>query len=300
MRVICAGEAMAELRAEGAGFTTGFAGDTFNTAVYLRRFWGGDVAYLTRVGHDPLSTGFLAAARAEGIDTATIRQDATRNLGIYAVQTDAAGERSFFYWRDQSAARLLFQHPAELDALAGADLLLISGITLAILTPEARRALLSRIAALRPQGLRLAFDSNYRPRLWEDAPTARAVMEQAWRLADIALPSLDDEMALFGDADAAAVLARLRGWGCQTGALKCGAAGPLPIAAGAEAPQGLPPAARLRDTTAAGDSFNAGWLAAHLAGRPPQACMAAGHALAIHVVGQPGAIVDTTGLHPIR
>lgn len=300
MRVICAGEAMAELRADGAGFATGFAGDTFNTAVYLRRLWQGEVAYLTRVGRDPLSAGFLALAGAEGIDTSAIPRDPDRNLGIYAVQTDAAGERSFFYWRSQSAARLLFQSGAELDALSGADLLLLSGITLAILSTAARESLFIRIAALRGQGLRLAFDSNYRPRLWEDAATARANMERAWRLADIALPSVDDEMALFGDADAGAVLARLRSWGCREGALKCGAAGPVPLDPAASAPQGLRPAARVVDTTAAGDSFNAGWLAAHLAGRNPQACMAQGHDLAAHVVGLPGAIVDMAGFHPIR
>lgn len=293
MRIICAGEAMAELRPlSGGGFATGFAGDTFNTAVYLRRLWAGSVGYVTRIGRDPLSEGFLASARAEGIDLGGVVRDMSRNLGIYALQVDATGERSFFYWRDRSAARLLFQDEGDLTALEGADVLFLSGITLAILSPDARTALIGRLAVLRARGMRLAFDSNYRPLLWEDADTARAVIGAMWRLTDFALPSVDDEMALFGDQDAGAVLARLRSWGCREGALKCGAAGPLPMDPGAAVPSGLNAEGTVVDTTAAGDGFNAGWLAARLMGRTGAEAMTLGHRVALRVVAQPGAIVD--------
>lgn len=295
MRILCAGEAMAELRAEGSGFALGFAGDTFNTAVYLRRLGVAEVRYLTRVGPDPLSDGFLAEAAAEGLDLSAVTRDCDRLLGIYAVRTDAAGERSFHYWRSQSAARTLFQSPSDLQALDSADFLLISGITLAILSDAAREALFTRIAACRARGMRLVFDSNHRPQLWPDTATARRVVERAWRMTDIALPSLDDEMALFGDVEVEAVLARLRAWGCRAGAIKRGEAGPLPVAPGVARTAGWAAAPRVVDTTAAGDSFNAGFLAALLAGHTPEAAMAKGHALAVHVVGRPGAIVDLSG-----
>lgn len=293
MRIICSGEAMAEVRpAAGGGFAVGFAGDTFNTAVYLRRLGAGAVRYLTRVGRDPLSEGLLAYARREGIEVDDVARDASRNLGIYALQVDAVGERSFSYWRDRSAARLLFQDPGDLAALEGADILFLSGITLAILSPEARAGLMRRLAALRGQGVRVAFDSNFRAPLWEDADTARAVIGAMWRMADIALPSVDDEMALFGDRDADAVLARLRSWGCREGALKCGAAGPVPLDPSGAVPVGLERAERVVDTTAAGDGFNAGWLAARLAGGTGEAAMVLGHRVALRVVAQAGAIVD--------
>lgn len=297
MRIICAGEAMGELRHAASGFALGFAGDTFNMAVYLRRLGIARVDYLTRVGRDPVSDGFLALAAAEGVGTGLIPRDATRQIGLYALRTDAAGERSFYYWRAQSAARLMFQDPEGLAALEGADVLVVSGITLAILSVPAREALFQAIAQRRALGMRFVFDSNHRPSLWEDAATARQVVSRAWRLADIALPSLDDEMALFSDTGPAAVLARLRGWGCRAGALKCGAAGPLALDPEVPA-QDWPRAAQVVDTTAAGDSFNAGFLAAHLRGASPVEAMAAGHRLAAHVVGQPGAIVDLTGFRP--
>lgn len=290
-RILCIGEAMAEIRSEGAGFAVGFAGDTFNTAVYCRRrLRSGSVAYQTRVGNEPLSEGFLRLAGAEGLDLSAIGREAGHNLGIYSVQTDAKGERSFAYWRSDSAARRMFLTAADFAALEGADLIYLSGITLAILDPAACEALLARLAELRAAGVRVAFDSNYRPRLWPDAETARQVIGRAWALADIALPSVDDEMALFGDADAASVLARL---GPREGALKRGAEGPLALQPGVTAPA-FAPAERVVDTTAAGDSFNGGFLAALAEGADTVAAMVAGHALARQVVGLPGAIVATT------
>lgn len=295
MRLLCMGEPMAELRKTGGGFAVSFAGDTFNTAVYCRRLLpeGDRVGYLTRVGTDPLSDGFVALARDERIDTSLVARDAEHNIGIYSVQTDAKGERSFHYWRGDSAARKMFRAPADLSALDGAEILYLSAITLAIIAPDAREALVARLADLRAQGRRIAFDSNYRPRLWPDRDTARDWIGRLWRITDIALPSADDERALYGDADDAAVLARLRGWGCRSGALKRGAEGPVgfdpAIAAGA-----FSPADRVVDTTAAGDSFNGAFLAALLMGRDEATAMGWGHRTASAVIGQPGAIVPET------
>ena len=288
---------MAEIRRGPAGFVLGFAGDSFNTAVYCRRGLGvaPRVSYLTRIGQDPLSAGVVDLARAEGLDTRGFHIEPQRNIGIYSVQTDAAGERSFAYWRDQSAARMMFQSRADFDALAWADVIYLSGISLAILAADARSALLRHLAELRLAGKRIAFDSNYRPALWADAATARAVIGAMWRMTDIALPSVDDEMALFGDADAAQVLGRLRGFGCRDGALKCGAQGPVALDASALVADRFPPAENVVDTTAAGDSFNGGFLAARLQGRPLADCMMAGHQTARHVVGHPGAIVAQSG-----
>ena len=284
---------MAEIRQGPAGFVVGFAGDSFNTAVYCKRGLGAAhrVSYLTRIGQDPLSAGVVDLARHEGLDTGGFRIEPQRNIGIYSVQTDASGERSFAYWRNQSAARMMFQSRADFDALAEADVIYLSGISLAILAPDARSALVRHLADLRAAGKRIAFDSNYRPALWPDAETARAVIAAVWRLTDIALPSVDDEMALFGDSDAAQVLARLRSFGCRDGALKCGQQGPLALDVSVQAVGPFLPAAKVVDTTAAGDSFNGGYLAASLQGRPLADCMMAGHQTARHVVGHPGAIV---------
>jgi len=296
MRVACIGECMVELtlpRETGGETRVGFAGDTFNAAVYLKRTAPeASVAYVTAVGTDALSEGMVATFAAEALDTGLVERRADRAPGLYAISVDANGERSFTYWRESSAARTLFLPPAQVtpDRLAGFDLVYLSGITVAILTPEGRRALLDFLPGYRSAGGRVSFDSNYRPRLWPDAATARRELAVFWRMTDVALPSIDDEMALWGDRDAAGVLARLRGFGVGEGALKRGAEGPVPIGPCGAVPA-FPKAERVVDTTAAGDSFNGAYLAAVLRGADEAGRLAAGHAMAAEVIGHPGAII---------
>jgi 2-dehydro-3-deoxygluconokinase len=298
MRVASIGECMVELTLPRGdeGSRVGFAGDTLNAAVYLKRSAPEiEVAYVTALGTDPLSARMITFFASESLDTGLIERRADRVPGLYAISLDTKGERSFTYWRDSSAARTLFLPPAEVtpDRLAGFDLIYLSGITLAVLAPEARAALAGFLDGYRRRGGRVAFDSNYRPRLWPNAELARREIAAFWALTDVGLPSLDDEMALFGEAGEAAVLARLASAGVRRGALKRGAEGPLAIGAGVRLPA-FPPARKVVDTTAAGDSFNGAYLAALMRGETEAACLAAGHAMASEVIGHPGAIIPRT------
>lgn len=295
VRLLAIGEVMAEIRpgAEG-GFVLGFAGDTYNTAVYAAREMRhpGNVGYVTRIGREPLSTALLEQAAAEGLDVGHIAVDDDRNIGIYAVATDAHGERSFSYWRSQSAARRLFAIEETALFMPPAEIIYLSGITLAILTPAARSRLFDRLAELREtNGTKVAFDSNFRPALWEDPAIARASMDRMWDLTDIALPSMDDEMAISGFDAESAVIDRFAGRTWDGVAIKRGVRGPVsPFIAPSDMPD-FPPAEAVVDTTAAGDSFNAGYLAAFLNGAGEIDRMRAGHRLAARVVGSPGAIM---------
>ena len=323
-RVACIGECMVELSLdagsdatgagdasggatgdEKAGARVGFAGDTLNTAIYLRRAAGegARVGFVSVVGRDELSRRMRRFLRAEGIDDALVGTHPRRLPGLYAIATDERGERSFSYWRGASAARTLFEPDADvrtedgaeharaaLDALGRMDLVHLSGISLAILPPPAREILCERLARCRERGVRVSFDSNYRPALWEDAAAAALWITRLWRLTDIGLPSADDERALFGDPSAAAVAARLRAAGVRDGAVKDGERGAVPIPEGPSAPP-FEPLERVVDSTAAGDSFDGAFLAARLAGRSTLEAIAAGHALAREVVCHRGAIV---------
>ena len=295
LHLLAIGEVMAEIRPDPeAGFRVAFAGDSFNAAVYCARELGPSarIGYCTRVGSDPLSGGFLDAAAAEGIDLSHVGVDGERSIGIYAVATDEAGERSFHYWRGESAARRLFATGETPESLPAARIVYLSGITLAIMQPEARARLVGHLRGLRGRGAcHVAFDSNYRPRLWENAAAARASIGEMWRVADIALPSADDEIALFGDADEEAVIARFAAASWRGCAVKRGAAGPVsPLLARDAHPQ-FAPARDVVDTTAAGDSFNGGYLAALLRGEDEARCLRAGHEIAARVVGAPGALI---------
>lgn len=274
----------------------GVAGDTFNTAVYLRRGLDAaahEVAYVTALGDDAGSARIMAALEGHGLSTELIEVRAGGTPGLYMITTDETGERSFDYWRSAAAARSLFQTPCDVtpNTLDGFDIVLLTGISLAILPQATRDLLVDWIDGYRAQGGKLAFDSNYRPRLWQDVETARRETMRLWSRADIALPSVDDEMALFGETDEADVLARLAEAGVTAGAIKRGADGPRSL--GSEgAVLDVAPVTGIVDTTAAGDSFNAGYLTGFALGGDAQDCMARGHALAGKVIQHRGAIIS--------
>lgn len=294
LRVACLGECMIELSkmdlVEGVA-RVGFAGDTLNTATYLARL-GVDVSYITNLGCDAFSQRMLAVFAEEGIDTGLIGLDDHRLPGIYSIETDEAGERSFRYWREASAARTLFSGVgASLNDLAQFDVIYLSGITLAILPPDVRDALIAAMQALRAAGKTVVFDTNYRPRLWPDEPTARAAFAAMWRGTSLALPSFDDEDRLYPGSTPAQVITRITVLGPAEVVLKNGAAGPMIGYDGRTTQTNLAPADNVVDTTGAGDSFNAGYLAARLRRADPMAAAAAGHRLASCVIGHNGGVI---------
>ncbi|MFT4959342.1 MAG: 2-dehydro-3-deoxygluconokinase [Paracoccaceae bacterium] len=294
IKIACIGEAMVELamdRDRQDIAHVGVAGDTLNTAIYLKRCAPElQVSYITRLGQDAFSDRIIAFMQGEDIDTSRVGFSDRRTPGLYSITTDAAGERTFAYWRDSSAAREMFDgSDPELSALGDFDVVYLSAITLAILSPDARARLMAWIPDYRQSGGRIVFDSNYRPLLWADADTARTAIAAMWRCTDIALPSVDDEQLAFGDVDSDAVVARILSYGVRNGALKRGASGPVSFA-GAE-PQEFAAAGTVVDSTAAGDSFNGGYLAAYLQGQDEGACLQAGHNLAVRVLGVKGAII---------
>lgn len=286
MRVACIGEAMIELSMSEPP-RVGVAGDTLNAAIYLKRAAPFvQVDYITRLGTDPFSQQIRDFIASHDIGVDRIETSETRIPGLYAITTDN-GERSFTYWRGQSAAREMFQtgDAPDFSSLRGYDVVYISAITLAILPSWMRKALLDHLR----NGPMLAFDSNYRPRLWSSRAEARDCITQWWKAAQIVLPSLDDEMALMEETEQA-VTNRFLNMGTE-GALKRGAKGPLSLGPAFVPEQDYPPARKVVDTTAAGDSFNGAYLGALFTGRTQAEALAAGHACAAHVVGHPGAIV---------
>ncbi|WP_347140539.1 sugar kinase [Paracoccus sp. SSK6] len=312
MRVLSIGEPLIEFTARAdapSTFDRRAGGDTLNTAVYLARLTApGTVGYLSCLGDDPHSRWLRSQIEAEGVDTAFLAERAGGRPGLSFIATDPTGERSFAYWRDQSPFRDMFRDPADHAALDKADTLFLSAVALAVLHPEGREALLGSLQERRAQGASVVFDTNYRPALWPDAATARQVIGRAAGTASLLLPSFDDMAECFGCADPASAIAALRRMGQAEIILTTGGAAVLRCAAGGDVVHRheLPPAITALDTTGAGDSFNAGLLAARLAGLPPGRAIAVAARLAAVVVTHPGAIIpkaampdlDLTETHP--
>lgn len=293
------GECMIEMAStDGQSFRLGYAGDTLNTAWYARATLPDDwhVSYLTRVGTDPYSHEMLAFLRENRIGTEHVGIDAERRPGLYIIKLDN-GERTFTYWRDRSAARLLADDAALLSgAMMQADAIYFSGITLAVLEDAARKRFLDAVADARRAGRMTIFDPNLRPRLWQGPDIMRTATMEAAAVAEIALPSFEDEAELFGDASLDACAARYAGAGCRTVIVKNGGGNMLALADGTSIPfDGLP---RLRpiDSTGAGDAFNGAFVARILGGSSIEQAVVFAHQTSSQVIMHPGALVPMESL----
>lgn len=302
MTVIAVGEAMVELAPVGEGhYRRGFAGDTFNTAWHMAQLLAGraKVGFATRVGTDGISNAFVAEVVADGLDASAIARDPLRNMGLYLIELNGV-ERSFHYWRDTSAARgLASDADALARAFAGAGLIHLSGITLAILPPDDRETLFAALARARAGGAKVSFDPNFRPRLWSSMDEVRQTILRVLSLTDIALPSFDDEAAVWGDTTPQATLARLAAAGVAEVAVKDGA-GPVSVLSDGRI-RVLPTAKveDIRDTTGAGDGFNAGYLSARLLRQTPDMAVIAGQGFSAEVIRHFGARLPKAFVPPL-
>jgi 2-dehydro-3-deoxygluconokinase len=297
-RIVSVGEVMIEMaRGSDGRFSQGCGGDTFNTAVYLARS-GLDVAYATALGDDIYSDAIISLAAAEGVSRDLILRVPGRLPGLYMIETDAAGERSFHYWRESSPARELFDFPEwsrVAEGLLNAGLIYFSGITLSLYSNAGLGRFLAIIEMARQNGAKIAFDGNYRPRGWKgDIQRTRTVFMEALKRVDIALPTFDDEALLWGDASPEATVERLQAFGIAEVVVKNGPNNALVSSGGQQEFVPVPDVVAPVDTTAAGDSFNAGYIAARLTGGKPADAAIAAHRLAAEKIKHRGAIMPRT------
>lgn len=292
--VLTVGEAMIEMAVIGENtYRRSFAGDTFNTAWHMARILGPDhpVGFLTRIGTDSLSDAFLALMRADGLDITRVDRTPHRTMGLYMIELDGV-ERSFRYWRDLSAAQGLADDMDRLrGAVAGAELIHLSGITLAILSPTARETLHAVLSEARSQGARISFDPNVRPRLWASGDDIRATLLTFMALTDIGLPSHDDEKALWGDRSPEATLERWLEAGVPEIVVKNGCGSVMAASEGHQTTIETPSVQGVCDTTGAGDAFNAGYLSARLTEQRATAAVLAGQRVSAEVIRHFGAHV---------
>ena len=299
-RVASIGECMIELRhAQGGLYSRGYGGDTLNTAVYLARL-GIEVDYITALGDDSLSDEMIAGWAAEGVGTGRVVRLKHHLPGIYLIETDERGERRFFHWRENSAARHLMDMPETVETLASLakyELVYLSAITLSLYDRPGQARLIAALVRARAGGTRIAFDTNFRARGWPDLERARVAYRDAFAAADIVLASTEDLMPLYPGDSAEGLMARIA---VSEVVLKLSEpASMLRFEGALRCIRAAPVAAPVVDTTAAGDSFAAAYLAARLQGAGPIDAAGAGHGLAGIVVCHPGAIIPRSAMPEI-
>ncbi len=299
-KIAVIGECMIEMSEKGAEVKRGFGGDTLNTSVYIARQVPAaalSVEYVTALGNDNFSQQMLDAWQSENVGTGLIQRMANRLPGLYYIETDDSGERTFWYWRNEAAAKFWLETPeaaAICEKLATFDYLYLSGISLAILSPSSREKLFSLLRESRANGGQVIFDNNYRPRLWASQEETQQVYRQMLECTDIAFLTLDDEDALWGEQPVEEVISRTQAAGVKEIVIKRGAESCL-VAVGDEPVVEVAavklPKEKVIDTTAAGDSFSAGYLAVRLTGGDAAEAAKRGHLTASTVIQYRGAII---------
>ncbi len=278
-------------------YKQGFAGDVFNTGIYIKRCIENkaNVSFVTAIGNDELSDQFITMMKQENLSDELLYRSNTEKMGLYLINVDAEGERSFTYWRENSSARQLMTfidaetNPEKFNHI---DALFFSGISIAILSAEDLVLFWQYLAQLKSKGTRIIFDPNYRPALWPDEETARKAFNMAFTLTDVALPGVDDHIVLYNAKSAEDVANYLEELGVEEIVIKNGPESILVSDKGKRTVIKVIPASKVVDTTSAGDAFNGGYLSARINGRSiEQAALFAAN-VAKCVIQHKGAIVD--------
>lgn len=195
--VVALGEPMIEFNQTRPGepnYLQGFGGDSSNMIIAAAR-QGARTAYITRVGGDEFGRMLFDLWRSEGVATDGVATDGAGHTAVYFVTHNAAGHE-FSYLRAGSAASRMRPEDLPLEVIRSAGYFQASGISLAI-SAGACDSVLAAFDTARAAGVRVAFDSNLRLKLWPLA-RARAVIAEAMAMSDYFFPSVEDAQSLSG------------------------------------------------------------------------------------------------------
>jgi len=272
---------VAEPLETATAFRLDIAGAESNVASHLARA-GVPAAWASAVGDDALGRRLVATLDKRGVDTSLVTIDAEAPTGVFFKDPAPHGTRVLYYRRGSAASRLGPTFAAGLP-LAEAAIVHVSGIT-AALSDSCRAMLDAVIAARTKHGLPVSFDVNYRSGLWSPEVAGPVLLDLA-RRCGLVFVGRDEAQTLWGTATAAEARA-LIGAGNRL-VVKDGEVGAHAFAGGRE---DFVPADRVDvvEAVGAGDAFAAGYLAADLAGEPPDWALERGHRFAARVLATTG------------
>ncbi len=169
MRICSIGECMIELSNESENkYNMGYAGDTANTAIYLSRL-GAYSSYITSVGNDNFSKKMINFFNKENVTTENIHTNANASLGLYIIHNAKNGDRKFYYWRKNAAAKTLFENISIenlIKKIRNYDAIYFSGITLSIYDLKNTTLFYKFLKLLKNRGIKIYFDFNVRLNNW--------------------------------------------------------------------------------------------------------------------------------------
>ena len=274
-------------------FKRGYGGDTSNFAIAASRL-GGKAGYLTRLGDDEFADSFLKLWTTEGVDTRHIVKDSTAYTGMYFIAR-IGQKHDFTYFRRNSAASQMTPEYLPTDYIRQSRLLHVSGISQCIST-SACDTVFAAIALAKEAKVKISYDPNLRLKL-QPLKQAKAIIHQTISMVDIVLPSIEDAQPLTGKKNAEEIVRLYLDMGPEIVALKLGAEGSV-LAAREKTEDGFhlniqkfePYQVDSKDTTGAGDTFDAAFVVGYLAGWSLERCMRFANAAAALTTTELGAV----------
>lgn len=242
---------------DAPSYGVGLGGTEANTAVAAAR-QGLSAAWVSRLPDNPLGRRAARFLAGNGVDVSYVRWEPGGKMGLYFLEL-SAGVRpaSVLYDRADSAAASLAPGDIPREAVEGAKVVHLTGITLG-LSDSARRAVLETAAIARRAGAMVVTDVNYRTRLWPVEEAAPAIRELCG-MAEVVISTREDARDLFGvTGSAAEAAAALRAeTGTAAAVVTAGAEGAAWAGEGGRGERGgyeTP----VVDRVGAGDAFAAG------------------------------------------
>ena len=175
-----------------------FGGDTYNSAVYFSRLTNNktNTFYSTALGKDNFSKKMISRFKNENIKCDYIRTDGENPPGLYSIESNEKGERSFSYWRDQSPSKYIFlgsKGKKLVKDINNADVFYYTGISAGILDEKQRKDLINIGSTANICG----FDFNYRSQLHYNKKVSQLLFNEINNRVDIHFVSFDDARELF-------------------------------------------------------------------------------------------------------
>ena len=277
------GEALVELNQpkDDAPFVQGFGGDTSNAMIAAARL-GADAAYFTAVGADRFGQALTELWLREGVDASRILVNGGAHTGLYFVTHGAQGHE-FSYMRAGSAASRISETDLPDGRIRSTKILHASGISQAI-SSSAADAVFAAIDIAHDAKRLVSYDPNLRLKLWP-LRRARAIIHEAMRSCDIALPGFDDGQALTGRRDTEAIVDFYLRLGTPVVVLKLGKEGAI-VATPRRRERIAGHEVKAVDATGAGDCFDGAFLTEYVRrGDPFAAARFANVAAALSTLG---------------
>ncbi|GAA6203680.1 sugar kinase [Thalassotalea sp. SU-HH00458] len=277
-----------------------FAGDVYNSATYLKRCFNNIGAYLvTALGKDQYSSSMREQLKSENINCEFVFSSDTKIPGLYSIHTDEDGERTFHYWRNDSAARYImdFLNTDIIEQLKKFDMFVFSGISLAIIPPAKLNDFWEMLNELKKAEVKIVFDSNYRSKLWKSKKEAISQYELAFQTTDMLLPSIEDFELLFEIDKPEQIIQHLKNYNIEEIVIKNGSGDINIFSNKTRLDVPISQVEYIVDTTSAGDSFNGSYIGSRLSELSTDESAKFASQIAGFVIQHPGAIVDSNKLY---